>query len=37
MIEIVTLDGGRTGVDAAAIAALRDRVRGGVVLAGDAD
>ena len=38
MVEIVTLDGNRVRHwRAAEIAALRDNVRGGVVLAGDAD
>ena len=34
MVDIATLSGGRAGVD---ISALRDRVRGGLVLTGDAD
>lgn len=37
MVEIVALDGTRINVSTAEIAALCDAVRGGVILAADAD
>jgi FAD/FMN-containing dehydrogenase len=37
MLDSLTLDGGSVGLDDAAIAALRGRLRGGVILAEDAD
>jgi hypothetical protein len=37
MVQIVTLDGNRVGLASAEIAALRDGVRGGVVLVGDSN
>ena len=37
MVEVVALDGTRIDVSTAEIAALRDGVRGGVMLAADAD
>ena len=37
MVDMVTLDGARTSIDAAEIAVLRNSLRGHVLLPGDPD